>query len=697
MRASTRHAGSRGRAKGPEAPAGTDRQNTHSDDEDEDMFVPEEDLGAERAMLPMSFGKVVPDMTPSLDVHNSTMRKETKGALAIAAKGTVQFGSRAGVNRRPKGVAEEAQAQPELNAGEGMGAETPEPQDECESDGMEEEVPVPGKEEEALPVSHEVSIPALDKAVTALCLDPKGSRMAVGGMDGVIKLFDFAGMNEEKRAFRGLEPVEGHLVQGLAFNSSGGMLLVVCSDSHARVYDRDGSTKPIQSTVKGDMYVRDMAQTKGHTQMLTDGKWHPLRQEQWMTSSLDGTLRIWDLNATPVGMDQVLPSVHVLKCLDKRGVCVGGASGRGGGLYPCCCALNALDGKTMAGGCSDGSVQLFFEKARYQKPDRILRMAHTGPVCSITFAGEAGQPSTMFTRSLDSTVKVWDCRMLSDAKGPMHTWTGLPTSQEKASVCVSPDGRHVAVGTSSDARGAAAGAAAVRVFDAKSFKPIRSLDFGRRAPTHVAWPREQNQLFVGTSAGDVSVLYSPFSSKKGALFFVGKRVKSKTLGLAEAEGTMGPIFNMTDGKDIQRFYATGHGNMVRIRNQEARHSQRTLTPIKPPETKGPVGKQTDSAAFAALAIQAGAQHLHLRSTGNIEPDSQKALLAYAGKAKDWGLFDTAYSKTQPEKLLDYSDDVSEGDKRMMESLKGDFCRKCGQKVCRCVDYSVWGQKKQRTS
>merc|ERR1719188_1005957 len=169
-------------------------------------------------------------------------------------------------------------------------------------------------------------------------------------------------MNEEKRSFRSMEPLEGYCVQSVAFNKSGGMILVCLSDSHARIYDRDGSSRPIQSTVKGDMYVRDMQHTKGHTQMLTGCMWHPLAAENWITSSLDGTIRIWDLKATPVGMDQVLPSVHVLKTVDKRNVCTGGTTGRDGGLYPTCCAYSPTDAKLIVGGCSDGSVQVFFEK-----------------------------------------------------------------------------------------------------------------------------------------------------------------------------------------------------------------------------------------------------------------------------------------------------------------------------------------------
>merc|ERR1712176_162851 len=124
------------------------------------------------------------------------------------------------------------------------------------------------------------------------------------------------------------------------------------------------------------------------------------------------------------------------------------------------------------------------------------------------------------------------------------------------------------------------------------------------------------------------------------------------------------------------FYATGHGNMTRIRNQEARHNQKTMTPVRPQETVGPIGKQTDSANFAHLAIKAGAKRLNLKTGATaVEVDSQKALLKYADKAKEWGLFDKAYEKTQPQKLLDYTEDTSEGDARMQQALSGDFCRK----------------------
>merc|ERR1711862_1085048 len=79
-------------------------------------------------------------------------------------------------------------------------------------------------------------------------------------------------------------------------------------------------------------------------------------------------------------------------------------------------------------------------------------------------------------------------------------------------------------------------------------------------------------------------------------------------------------------------------------------------------------------------------------------DSLKALLKYADpekkvkdlSGKDSTVFLSGYEKTQPVKILDYSVDESVGDAKMSLAKGGDFCRKCGMKMCRCVDYTQWG-------
>lgn len=61
-----------------------------------------------------------------------------------------------------------------------------------------------------------------------------------------------------------------------------------------QIYDRDGLT--LGEFVKGDMYIRDLKNTKGHISGLTCGEWHPKERETILTSSEDGSLRIWDVN-----------------------------------------------------------------------------------------------------------------------------------------------------------------------------------------------------------------------------------------------------------------------------------------------------------------------------------------------------------------------------------------------------------------
>ena len=63
---------------------------------------------------------------------------------------------------------------------------------------------------------------------------------------------------------------------------------------HAQIYDRDGLT--LGEFLRGDMYIRDLKNTKGHISGLTGGQWHPKEKQTILTSSEDGSIRIWDVN-----------------------------------------------------------------------------------------------------------------------------------------------------------------------------------------------------------------------------------------------------------------------------------------------------------------------------------------------------------------------------------------------------------------
>jgi WD repeat-containing protein 70 len=157
---------------------------------------------------------------------------------------------------------------------------------------------------QGLPISNEVRINAHTKGILALAIDREGYRMATGGLDYQFKLFDFQAMNQTMRPFKDFKPFDGHPVSALSWAPSGEHLLVCCPNNQARVYSGDGVKE--QTTVRGDMYLHDMSNTKGHTSSICDGKWSPRSEQLFATCSLDGTIRQWDLKGKLTGMDQQL-------------------------------------------------------------------------------------------------------------------------------------------------------------------------------------------------------------------------------------------------------------------------------------------------------------------------------------------------------------------------------------------------------
>ena len=61
----------------------------------------------------------------------------------------------------------------------------------------------------ALPVSGEITLAHGRKPIEALDVDPAGTRIATGGYDSELKLWDFGGMDSSLKAFRTLTTTEG--------------------------------------------------------------------------------------------------------------------------------------------------------------------------------------------------------------------------------------------------------------------------------------------------------------------------------------------------------------------------------------------------------------------------------------------------------------------------------------------------------
>lgn len=59
----------------------------------------------------------------------------------------------------------------------------------------------------------------------------------------------------------------------LSWSPSGETFLAVTGSPQPKVYDREG--KELGQFVRGDMYIRDQKNTKGHVSGCTGGQWHP--------------------------------------------------------------------------------------------------------------------------------------------------------------------------------------------------------------------------------------------------------------------------------------------------------------------------------------------------------------------------------------------------------------------------------------
>eukprot|EP00916_Digyalum_oweni_P004321 GHVL01007661.1.p1 GENE.GHVL01007661.1~~GHVL01007661.1.p1 ORF type:complete len:572 (+),score=140.68 GHVL01007661.1:22-1716(+) len=525
--------------------------------------------------------------------------------------------------------------------------------------------------------SKQIKIPSHSKQVTAIAFNPRASRMVTGSLDTALKMWDFSGMTTDMKPFRILEPAEGHGIQGASYSSSGSHFICLPGDSTIRIYDNDG--KFLQKTEKGDMYIRDTANTRGHTHMTLDCEWHPLEREYFISCAMDSTIRIWSLESKLFGIEQALPHVHCLKAIDRRNININN-------LYINCCKYAPNDGKFIVGGCKDGSIQIFNYKSRYNRPDKIIRYQHDGGVTGLCVFNDSIR---IASRGLDNTLKLWDIRKFTE---PTNVWSNLNNFNEKCNCCLSSDERYIITGctgnsinlypTKKDGGGspkditsqgggspvgvavekAADAGGSIAVIDLNTNTHCHSIGVDAAGAIRVAWPSEINQIFAGCTDGRVHVLYSNKTSTKGALSFAGRVPRTK-----EREFFCEPAIYVAD--DMGDFHQTKHGS-IRRKKKELR-DQRTVLPPKPIDAVGPGGDRLS-------------QYLtqEMPRNDNPERDSLKLLREMTSDTaeSDDTLVNRAYAKTQPKLILDYNAQLSEGDKLLQQSK---ICPRCGMRMCRC--------------
>lgn len=358
-----------------------------------------------------------------------------------------------------------------------------------------------------LPISHEILLKHGKKCVTSLALDPNGARLVSGGIDYEVKYWDFQGMDSTLQSFRTITPCQSHSIKHLEFSSNGELILVVPGSCTAKLVDRDGFVK--SETVKGDQYLNDMKNTKGHVAMLNYGCWHPLERSRFATCSNDGTCRLWDSSSLKEHQALIKPR-----------------SQAGLRTQPNVVAFTQL-GDLIALGCNDGSVQMWDTRRSFVNTTHLIRDAHakSTDITSIMFSYNG---SYLVSRSMDHTLKLWDMRMIRNSKlsytagrantTALHSKSDLLNFHSNTDCLFSPDDRLVMTSISCDERNQSDQFGQIHFYDCNTFELVKEVQCSRGASTIRAnWHPKLNQIVTSSSDGSVRMMYDLERSSRGAL------------------------------------------------------------------------------------------------------------------------------------------------------------------------------------
>ncbi|PRP75834.1 WD repeat-containing protein 70-like [Planoprotostelium fungivorum] len=495
------------------------------------------------------------------------------------------------------------QASARSDDSEMIGPPRPPPPEEGQEDDLAEGEQLTAEDSNyyKIPYSHEAILKGHSKMVSVVCLDPSGSRLLSGGYDTNLKMWDFAGMDRGLRSFRNVVPSEGNNIRALEFTHTGDAFLCATTSWQAKLYNRDGVEEG--ECIKGDMYLMDQVNTKGHTSTITKAAWRPKDKTNFVTSSMDATIRIWD--------------VETIKRKQRQVIKLKGDNGKkvGGSTLHC-----SPDGSHIAVACQDGSVQLFTWKTN-SRPTLTLKEAHAAgnDITSVKFCGDS---VTLATRN---------------SKTPLAVFDDLPNFGELECTW-SPDDNLIMTGTSVKKGN---GTGLLVFYDRKTLSRVKQIGISQGASVaSILWHPKINQLVVGTSESQVHVLYDPTLSTKGALLSVVKAPRA------------------VDPNDFEpaRPIITPHAlpMYAETLSQKRKDARSSRDPRKTAKlAEGPLKPRASTSIMPALFAT------FIKKNTQREEDPRDALLAHAADADENPMFFGAYKETQPEKVFDYTPETEQ--------------------------------------
>jgi WD40 repeat protein len=532
------------------------------------------------------------------------------------------------------------------NSGEDKDEEKDSDHDDDDDDDDDDD----SDDEDEFPVSHEMIIKTHDRAVTAATVDPSGGRLITGSMDCTLKLHDFASMTPTTiRAFKSVDPtatkgsanVETHPVHQVLFNPlSPAHVLVATALPQAKIMSRDGEM--LTEFVKGDMYLRDMHNTKGHISEVTTATWHPTDRNLCVTAGTDSTLRIWDVNHARQQKEVI---VHKSRAAGSAGrtrmtAVAWGSPMQGGNNLLVAAAL-------------DGSLVMWSGEGPYARPAGEIRDAHTKDTWT---SGLCISPDgrSVVTRGGDDTIKLWDTRKF---KSPITTISHPSTSSQYSTtnIAFSPTGSQILTGSETGH---------LHILNPATLRPdLVTPVTPSSALITVLWHPTLNQIITGSANGETHVLYNPATSTAGAKSVMSRAPKKRHLdddptfttdlanGIISQDAIIVP--GASGGATVTgSSYASRHPEVGLTASGRSRDPRRPHVPVVTPFAKGNPDQDYVKNNIALSSLR--------------DEDPREALLKYADKARDDPLFTNAWKTTQPKTI--YADAEEEEDEEERERV-----------------------------
>lgn len=495
--------------------------------------------------------------------------------------------------------------------------------DSDEEDSEEEEETLDQK----IPSSHEIKLNHGVKTVSALTLDPSGARLVTGGNDYQVKFFDFAGMDASLRYFRQIQPCESHPIKQLQYSSTGDKILVVSGSCRPKVLDRDGHE--VAECMKGDPYITDMSNTKGHTAMVNSGCWNPKIRDEFMTCSNDASVRLWDAST------ECKKHKNIMKPKTQQGRKT---------IPTACCYSN--DGRWCACACQDGSIQIWDHNKNFVNVGMVNRTAHmngTDTSC-LCFSYD---DRVLASRGGDDTIKLWDIR---NFKTPLVKRDGLTNFFSVTDCIFSPDDRMVVTGLSVRK---GQGKGKLLFMDRQTLDTVTEMEISDTSVVRCLWHPRLNQIVVGSADGIVKLFYDPKKSHRGALLCVVKKPReSKQVQVMSTRQIITP-YALPMFREARPTSTKKYEEKVR---KDPVKSRRPDLPINGPGEGGRLAEK------GATLSQYVVQSMILKKPDKYENNPREAILRHAKEAAENPFWvDVAYQKTQPVKIFQKPEDEKDDD------------------------------------